>query len=146
MKLATFSTTDDARPRLGLVTERGLIDLSRVDGAPDTMAAYLTDQAAARDRIAAAAVDVPEEHIESRMARARLQKGLASDLIRIGRSEKRPPNASVATRLHGWWYYIDQTDADSKLYFRTLSAIWAAQMATADRGAAAPLLTVPVTR
>jgi 2-keto-4-pentenoate hydratase/2-oxohepta-3-ene-1,7-dioic acid hydratase in catechol pathway len=69
MKLATFSTADDARPRLGLVTERGLIDLSRVDGAPDTMAAYLADQSAARDRIAAAAdgpaLDLEDVHLHA---------------------------------------------------------------------------------
>ena len=41
MKLATFCTTDNPSPRLGKVTEDGIVDLGAIDGIPGTMMAYL---------------------------------------------------------------------------------------------------------
>ena len=41
MKLATFSTADDATPRLGRVDDDGIVDLAAIDGQPDSLAAYL---------------------------------------------------------------------------------------------------------
>jgi 2-keto-4-pentenoate hydratase/2-oxohepta-3-ene-1,7-dioic acid hydratase in catechol pathway len=69
MKLATFSTADNREPRLGLVTDRGLVDLAQVDGLPGSMADYLADHGASRDRIAAAAdgpaLDLTDVHLHA---------------------------------------------------------------------------------
>jgi hypothetical protein len=97
-------------------------------------------------RIAADAVDVPEEHVERGLAAQPRILGLAGDLIRIRRSKSRPIDAAVATRLYDWWYYIDASDARSKGYFGTLSTLWSAQIASAGQGTQTPLLTVPVSR
>lgn len=53
MKLATFSTPDNPSPRLGKVTEDGVVDLSAIDGLPGTMSAYLSGGPAAASAIAA---------------------------------------------------------------------------------------------
>lgn len=97
-------------------------------------------------RISAASVDVPEEHIQSGMVRDLVPKRVANELMHIKRSEKRPENALVATFVHGWWFYIDNNDTSSKQSFRLLSILWSAQLASANRGVAAPLLTVPVSK
>jgi 2-keto-4-pentenoate hydratase/2-oxohepta-3-ene-1,7-dioic acid hydratase in catechol pathway len=66
MKLATFSTRDNPAPRLGLVTDAGIVDLSTVAGAPDTMADYLTggEQAATAVAGASDAAAIPVSEVE----------------------------------------------------------------------------------
>lgn len=54
MKLATFTVTVDAAPRLGLVVGDSLIDLSvRLDGLPDDMIGLITHWDDWRERVAA---------------------------------------------------------------------------------------------
>ncbi len=55
MKLATFSTADNSTPRLGVVRDDGMVDLSSIAGAPGSMAAYLTGGQAAEERAREAA-------------------------------------------------------------------------------------------
>lgn len=99
-------------------------------------------------RIAAAAVDVPPEHVASGMAAAVPPTGPVASQMRIHRSAGRPGNALVAVKHHGWWYSIDATDGPSKQSFRVLEAITSARMADAvdKRAASLPMLTVPVSR
>ncbi len=56
MKLATFSTADNPNPRLGVVREDGMMDLSSIGGAPDSMRAWLAGGEAA-DSLARAAAE-----------------------------------------------------------------------------------------
>jgi 2-keto-4-pentenoate hydratase/2-oxohepta-3-ene-1,7-dioic acid hydratase in catechol pathway len=58
MKLATFSTADNATPRLGLILDDRVLDLTKVDAAPRTMEAFLAGGEAASAAIAAAASGV----------------------------------------------------------------------------------------
>lgn len=60
MKLATFSTASNSNPRLGIVRDEGLVDLTSIAGAPDTMARYMSGGLAADTaaRVAAGAGDV----------------------------------------------------------------------------------------
>ena len=55
MKLATFSNGSDPTPRLGVVRDGGMIDLSVVPDAPVSMRQYLAAGGGAAERIAAAA-------------------------------------------------------------------------------------------
>ncbi len=55
MKLATFSTSSNPTPRLGVVVADGIVDLTDVAGAPATMDEFLAGGDAARDAAAAAA-------------------------------------------------------------------------------------------
>ena len=54
MKLATFSTADHPSPRLGVVSDGGVVDLSSVSGTPDSIEAYLSGGQTANQRVGAA--------------------------------------------------------------------------------------------
>ena len=98
-------------------------------------------------QIAAASIDIPAAHLESGLAPRIPEAGPAGEQIRIGRSASRPANALVAVKHHGWWFWIDSTDARSKATFRVLESLMTARMAdAASRGAGVPVLTVPVSR
>jgi hypothetical protein len=96
--------------------------------------------------IAAAAVEVPEEHLQSGLAPRLPRPGAAVESIRIRSSKSRPSGAMIAVKQHGWWYFIDATDAESKLTFRILEALMSVRMAESAAQKAAPVLTVPVSR
>lgn len=97
--------------------------------------------------LAAAAVDVPPEHLESGIAHPLPPLGPAGQGFQIRRSKSRPKEAVTATYLHDWWYYLDATDARSKLTFLILEALISERVAdAANHAAAAPVLTVPVSR
>ena len=97
--------------------------------------------------IAAASVDVPPEHVLSGIAQPLPPAGPVGEAVRIGRSKRRPDEAVVAVRHHGWWYAIDGRDAPSKLTFRILEALLSVRVAdAADHQKATPVLTVPVSR
>lgn len=98
-------------------------------------------------QIAAASVDIPDEHVDSGLAAPLPPAGPASERIRIHRSSGRPDGALVAVKHHGWWYRIDSADARSKATFRLLEALMTARMADATiRNSGVPVLTVPVSR
>ncbi len=98
-------------------------------------------------KVAAACVEVPDEHIESGLAQQVPPPGPVHATIRIRRSEDRPKPAMVAVRHHDWWYWIDATDQASKETFRVLEALLSVRMAESVAGSgAAPVLTVPASR
>jgi hypothetical protein len=97
--------------------------------------------------IAAASVDVPEEHLTSGIAAPLPPMGLPGREIHIRRSKRRPDEALTAFRHHGWWYFIDGTDAKSERTFRIFEALLSVRIAdTVDRRKTTPVLTVPVSR
>jgi len=97
--------------------------------------------------VAAASVDVPEEHLERGRAARLPPGGPMSQLIHIHRSAKPPEHALVAIEHHGWWFWIDATDDQSKATFRILNVIATARLAdTADPRSSTPVLTIPVSR
>jgi hypothetical protein len=97
--------------------------------------------------VAAASVEVPEEHVAEGIAPALPPAGPVSGSIRIRRSKGRPDGALTATRHHGWWYFIEGSDTASKLTFRIIETLISVRIADAvDHGKATPVLTVPVSR
>ncbi|MDE0062209.1 MAG: fumarylacetoacetate hydrolase family protein [Gammaproteobacteria bacterium] len=60
MKLATFSTAENPTPRLGVVRGDGMVDVSTIAGAPDSMAAYLSGGQAADEQVRSAAATVSQ--------------------------------------------------------------------------------------
>jgi hypothetical protein len=96
--------------------------------------------------IAAASVEVPEEHLQSGLAVPLPPPGAAGRNIQIRGSKRCPGGAMIAVKHHGWWYSIDGTDTESKLTFRVLEALMEVRMAEAAGQKAAPVLTVPVSR
>ena len=67
---------------------------------------------------------------------------VTAGLMRIRTSSERPDNAAVAVAYRGNWFYIDDSDLDSKSTFSMLGQIYALQ--SSDVRVAAPLLTLPV--
>jgi hypothetical protein len=96
-------------------------------------------------KLAAAAIDVPEEHLEVSLAPRFMIPDDIGFTIRC--AERRPANALVAVQHHGWWFWIDATDLKSKMMFCLLEAVVTARVADAAQGhSQTPVLTVPVSR
>ena len=67
--------------------------------------------------------------------------------LNIHYSKEEPDKAYVAVEYRDGWFYIDERDMLTKQYFKLLGSLWSLAMANAaGQGAAAPVLTVPVTR
>jgi hypothetical protein len=97
-------------------------------------------------RIAAASVEVPDEHLQSGIAPRLAPAGATGRAIRIQGSKSCPRGAMIAFKHHGWWYSIDGADAQSKLTFQILEALMSVRMAESVEQKAVPVLTVPVSR
>jgi hypothetical protein len=68
---------------------------------------------------------------------------VTSDLLVIKTQAEPPDNAAVAIQYRGSWFYIDDSDVNSKYTFMLLSSLTALQAGQIER--AGPLLTLPVT-
>lgn len=84
-------------------------------------------------------VDVPAG--DTGAARARNPNGPPEDLFRIRTSADEPAAAAVKVRYRDAWFYIADTDGDSKVTFALLSMLLTLQ--AGDSGKVAPLLTIP---
>jgi hypothetical protein len=72
--------------------------------------------------------------------------GLAGKGIRIHASKDKPERASVVVKHRGYWFYIDETDMQTKLFYDLVRTLWSVSIAgTADKRTA-PVLTIPVSR
>ena len=95
-------------------------------------------------RIAAAAIDVPEQHLTTGTAERFPPAGPVGAGIRIGRSKERPANAAVAVAHQGWWFYLDNTDQSSKHFFRLIELLMSSHISdVSDRQQLAPVITLP---
>jgi len=63
-------------------------------------------------------------------------------LFHVSTATNRPDSAAVAVRYRGHWFYIDDTDLDSKSTFAFLSQLFALQAGSAE--SVTPVLTLPV--
>jgi hypothetical protein len=98
-------------------------------------------------RVAAAAIDVPEQHLASGTAERFPPAGPVGADIRIGRSKERPANAAVAVAHQGWWFYVDNADRSSKHFFRLMELLVSSHIAdVSDRQQLAPVITLPASR
>jgi hypothetical protein len=68
---------------------------------------------------------------------------VTGDLLVIKTQAEPPANAAVAVRYRGSWFYIDDSDVNSKYTFMLLRSLTALQAGEIER--AGPLLTLPVT-
>jgi hypothetical protein len=135
---------DRPRAREGFITLPVVLGVGAREGA---VVELRTRSAFDLFRVAASSVDVPADHLESGLASPLPPVGPAGAQIRIRRSANRPGDALVAVPHHGWWYWIDATDGQSKETFRLLEAITTARVAdTVDGRSRTPVLTVPVSR
>lgn len=94
--------------------------------------------------LAVAGVDVPDEHVQSGLADWHTELGGSTGDIRVRSARTRPENAMVAVQHHGWWFYIDGTDAKSKASFVYLQLLLNMVIEGEADVQSVPLLTLPV--
>ena len=95
-------------------------------------------------------VQVPEEDVATgRVTVTRDAAGrpfdwqlVTEDLLAIKSSPERPKNASVAVNYRNSWFYIDDSDLDSKSTFSLLSQVY--QLQAGNTKSLVPVLTLPV--
>jgi hypothetical protein len=97
--------------------------------------------------ILSSAIEVPERDRASGIAIDYPPPGFLGERLRVAYSPSRPAGASVAVSYREGWFYIDEKDQDTKLFFRLLSTLLSVDMAESAGGSSAsPVLTVPVSR
>ncbi|QPJ65998.1 MAG: hypothetical protein G3M78_11575 [Candidatus Nitrohelix vancouverensis] len=69
-------------------------------------------------------------------------KKMSGDLLNVRTQESSPDNPAVSVKYGDNWFYISQSDLDSKSTFSLLGQIFSLQAGNAKSGA--PLLTLPV--
>lgn len=97
-------------------------------------------------------IDVPPEHAAARLVTVtRDTSGQAFDwqLVMSGlfhaysaKADSRPPNASVAVPYKGYWFYIDETDQDTKSTFSLLMEL--SRLELVGKSGSGPLFTLPL--
>jgi hypothetical protein len=96
------------------------------------------------------AVEVPADDIEAGIvALTKAADGgvfdwgeVTNGLLRIRASKLRPRNSAIAVDYRGSWFYIEDTDIDSKSTFVLLGQLFALQ--SKGNSGAAPILTLPI--
>ena len=131
------------RPYYEIVSRIGPHDPERisVDARSATEAMFYASQS----------VEVPRAHEEDGRVTVTLEEGgqrfdwskLTGNLIRI-RSGGRPDGAYVAVKYRGRWFYIEDSDLESKTTFALLNTVLALQAGEVPRSG--PVLTLPVAR
>jgi len=91
-------------------------------------------------RFAAASVEVPEGLVASGAARKR--DIVIDEYLDVRVSSSEPANAWLKVPYHGSWYYIPETDLNSRTTFTLLSALFASVVGEVP--GAKPVLTLPV--
>lgn len=91
-----------------------------------------------------AAIEIPKEHANAGIAINYPVPGLAGKNIRIHSSKDKPKGAAVAVKHRGYWFYIDDSDMHTKLYYVTVRTLWSVSIAAASDQSSAPILTIPV--
>ena len=97
-------------------------------------------------------IDVPAEHASAGLATVTRDpagtpfewRQVMDGLFRVHsiKSDKRPPNAHAAVPYKGYWFYIDETDQDTKSTFSLLIEL--SRLELAGKAGSGPVLTLPV--
>lgn len=95
-------------------------------------------------RSAAQGISVPAPHVEAGVV-APSPAGAMDTGLKIRSSREAPDSASLAVQHRGWWFYVDDTDLQSKYVFQQIQLFFMSAIAEASAGdRTAPLLTIPV--
>jgi hypothetical protein len=88
---------------------------------------------------------IPQEHVSEGIALPYPPAGPAGgDNIRIHSSEDKPKHATVAVKYRGYWFYIDEADRHTKMFYIMVRSLWSISISSAKYHEGAPLLTIPV--
>ena len=92
------------------------------------------------------AIQVPEEHLSAGLSYPSLRPGLAGKNLCIHSAKEKPEKSQVSVTYRGYWYYIDQADMCTKLFYRMVRILWSVSIAAGIDHRAEPVLTIPVGR
>jgi hypothetical protein len=97
-------------------------------------------------------IEIPPDHIARGLATiTRDEAGQPYDwnammrgLFRVSwaQGENRPPHAHVATQYHGYWFYIDESDQETKSTFSLMMEL--SRLELAGKAGPGPVLTLPL--
>jgi hypothetical protein len=97
--------------------------------------------------ILAARVEVPEADQHDGIVVQAPPPGRLGRTLQINYTSEEPENAYIAVEYRDGWFYIDERDMATKQYFKLLGGLWSMVMSNAaGQGAAAPVLTLGVSR
>ena len=97
-------------------------------------------------QILQAAVEVPQEHAAEGLTIAYPAPGLAGKDVHIRSSKDEPKRAAIAVKYRGFWFYIDDANMSTKMFYRIVRTLWSVSIAAAAEQKGSPLLTIPVSR
>jgi hypothetical protein len=94
-------------------------------------------------------VDVPAEHLRQGVVHQTLDKDgkpfdwdqVAQGMFHVRSSSSRPEHAFLEVHYRGYWFYIDDTDIESKSTYTLLAQLFSLQSASGSMQA--PVLTIP---
>ena len=140
----------EARERLQLDPTRDVYSLALGHESNDQQVVLQTRSLLGAMYYLCQAVDVPEGHRDEGRVRVTLDESgtpfdwsqLLGDLIHIRSSTDRPSDSAVSVFHRGHWFYIDDTDLESKSTFGLLVQLFYLQSGESDL--IRPLLTIPV--
>ncbi len=94
--------------------------------------------------LAAIGVDVPDEHLQSGLAPTEAPLSSGTNLpLRIRHSTDQPASA-YRIQHHGYWFYIDESDATSKQIFTGLVTLYTSTFGSKSADSQAPTLVLPI--
>ena len=93
-----------------------------------------------------AAVEIPNKHHLKGLTIEYPPLALEGRKVCIRSSEAKPTQAVVAVKHRGYWFYIDDTDMHTKLFYQLVRTLWSFSIANSADTTTAPLLTIPVSR
>lgn len=96
--------------------------------------------------ILSASINIPQDHASRGLALNFPKLGLAGKDIHIYTSKDKPKNAEVAVKHRGYWFYLDETDTNTKLFYRLVRTLWSITIVSGTDKQGAPVLTIPVSR
>jgi hypothetical protein len=97
-------------------------------------------------QILRAAIEVPPEHTSAGLAMKYPGRGLAGKDIHIRAAKDMPKRASMAVKYRNYWFYIDDADMQTKLFYEMVRTLWSVSIAAVTEHRAAPVMTIPVSR
>jgi hypothetical protein len=90
------------------------------------------------------AIDIPQEHVSAGIVYPYPAVGPVGQGIRIHTSKYKPKRTAVAVAYRDYWFYIDDTDVRTKMFYFMVRTLWSISMASAADQGAAPVLTIPI--
>lgn len=96
-------------------------------------------------RTAGACIQIPESHLKAGVVAPVAETEVLADFMQIRTSRTRPGGqGTVAVNYRGWWYYVDDTDTNSKRTFTFLRTMVALRLREQGKERGSPVLTIPV--